>query len=257
MTPTRDEPPFRSDLAVLDPDAELDHTLAEQLESASDAVPIAPDAVAALERAVTARIAAERGPLAWFASRSTPVRVAACGAALIMPAIVQLVFRRRPDLGVIPLPQLGLELALVIAAMAVALLVVLRPLQSSELPARSAYVALAASVAVPLLLSLIPELGEVGASSIHEFWVDVRGCFAYGTLLAAPTLVLLFAADRRRHAVPRLASLAAALGGLCANLALMVHCPIDHPLHLLAGHASVSVVFVGVYALLGRALRTA
>jgi len=51
------------------------------------------------------------------------------------------------------------------------------------------------------------------------------------------------------------AFVAAAAGGLAANLALELHCPIHAPAHLLLGHASVGFALTLVYG--GLVLRRA
>jgi membrane-associated PAP2 superfamily phosphatase len=77
-------------------------------------------------------------------------------------------------------------------------------------------------------------------------------CFTFGTALAAPILILLWALDRQAHRARGLAVLAAAIGGVVGNLALLLHCPITGVGHMLVGHASIGFVLVALYALLFR-----
>jgi len=61
--------------------------------------------------------------------------------------------------------------------------------------------------------------------------------------------------DRGAHAGLGRRLLAAAAAGLAADLALELHCPIDDPGHLLAGHAAVGVALAAACALLRRVPR--
>lgn len=118
-------------------------------------------------------------------------------------------------------------------------------------PTRTRY---ALAVGGGLLLGLAGNLGKhaehpaAGLELAGHSWSRASACFAYGSLFTFAFLVLLWHLDRR----DRLSSVAAAFGalgaGLVGNLALHFHCPITHPWHLLAGHASLLLVWVACYA---------
>jgi hypothetical protein len=258
VTPTRDEPPVRPGPRdpgqEADPDAELDFSLAAMLRPGSKDAPVTPDAIVALERSVTERVASEQGLLGWFASRPTPVRIALCAAAIIAPALAQLALRQRSDLRVYPVALLVVQIALVTFPIVGVLATLLRPLHRTALSNRASILILIGALVAPVLASLVPACADLGSLPVRGFWLDAGACFTYGLLLAIPVLAILFAADRQRHEARRLALTAAGLGGLCANLALVLHCPINQLSHLLAGHASVSGFLVVVYVMLHSAL---
>lgn len=244
MTPTRNEPPAAADDAgALDPDLEA------RLQLAADRERPAPESLDALEQAVVERLMAERGALGWLASRRTTARIAGCAVVLALPAALELLFKRRPDLGVYPIAYLVAQVALVAAAMSLALLVVLRPLHLRDDDARTA-LALALGLGAPALASLVPAIAGMSSSPVpvHAFWASAGSCFRHGVVLAVPALAILYATDRQHHAVGRRALAAAALAGLGSNLALLVHCANNQAAHQLVGHASLGVFFVLVYA---------
>src|SRR5262249_22917368 len=133
-------------------------------------------------------------------------------------------------------------------AIGLTLAVILWPLQRPALPRWVGPLALALSLALPLALCLTP-IHAAGAASLAppDFLRAASGCFRYGLVNGAPLLVLLYAVDRRSQSAWWFPLLGGALGGLAANLALLVHCPVSEPLHLLWGHASVSMVSALVY----------
>jgi hypothetical protein len=100
----------------------------------------------------------------------------------------------------------------------------------------------------------------VGAAFLSPGAVDhppvaAAVCFAIGALAALPVVVVFRLLDRTAARHPARLPLAAAGGGIAANLLLHAHCAIDHPVHLLAGHASVVLAFVGATVLISRATR--
>ncbi len=193
----------------------------------------------------------ERGPAAWLRSQSTLVRMAIPLAAVLLVLLYVLLFKMRPDeASWLPGP-FGVEVALYALLIGSAVTLELRPLERRPLPVwlRPALVALA--LVVPVLLAWAPQANHAplayappGKSFLHMAF----GCFAFGTVLALPALVLLWMVDRVGHRSFRLALLAAAIGGLVGNLALQIHCPVTDPDHLLLGHATIGLVFGGVYA---------
>jgi hypothetical protein len=72
-------------------------------------------------------------------------------------------------------------------------------------------------------------------------------CFAIGGLIAAAVLILGRLLDRGLGT-----AVAAVSAGAAGTLLLHLHCPINHPLHLLLGHATVAIVAIGVGQLLHR-----
>jgi hypothetical protein len=235
---------------LLADEAALGRRLASVPESAEPALGAL---LAELHRAIER----DSGPTAWLRSRTTPFRVAVALAAVALVSAYQLVFARRVDLPVYPAGTLLVSVAAHVLALGLTVAIALRPLQKPAPAAWVGPVAIAAAVLVPVALALRAPVHEnhpvslIGAGS--DFAPLALGCFLYGGMLAVPVLGLLWALDRGEHRSKRAALLAAAFGGLAANLALELHCPSTQLTHLLAGHATIAVVAVMVYAVFGRA----
>ncbi|HEX6271437.1 MAG TPA: hypothetical protein VFZ53_00285, partial [Polyangiaceae bacterium] len=103
------------------------------------------------------------------------------------------------------------------------------------------------AIALPFAFALgsTPTLPHAGVGfAEHAF-----GCFAYGSILALPFLVVVGALDRSARPWPMLLAAFAAAAGLVANAALVLHCGNTEPAHLAAGHATIGVVLAALGAL--------
>jgi hypothetical protein len=107
-----------------------------------------------------------------------------------------------------------------------------------------------ASLAVPIAIALLG-----GSMSAKDGGPAAGfGCFMYGALLALPVVAAFFWLERADRPPAGTFWLVAALSGFTANLVLELHCPSQHLVHLLLGHASVGVVVLAA-ALAFRAAR--
>lgn len=249
--PTRPSPREDGDDRTTDPDVELralDPALARDLEARAH-LESSPAELASLELAVSEDVARDRGLAGWLSSRSTPVRVGLGALVLFGPAVIEYVARRRANYDELPKGWLAVQAGLLTLALLFAIGVVMRPLHRVALARSQMAAAWALGVLIPPAVSLIPIAG-VTAVPPADFWRRALGCFGYGAVLALPALVILYALDRQRHAAWPTALIAAAAGGVCSNFALLLHCPITDPLHVLVGHATLGAFFVLVYLVL-------
>jgi len=196
---------------------------------------------------VQSLIAREGRVIGWLRSRSRGARLALLaivGAAIAGSQLANL----RADFGAYPLARMALAAVLPALAALYAWYAGLRPLHRAP-PRRGAFVGLVvAIVGVPLLLAALPE-ASTGHAASHgglgdELLPRAWACFAYGSVLALPALLLgaLLDRDALRQPLAFLAAIGAP--AVVANLALQLHCPLTHPAHLLLGHAAISVAFV-------------
>lgn len=208
------------------------------------------DASALLD-GVLGSIEKERGFRAWLRSRGTFVRVALPLAAAALVVTFVLLFKLRPDVASWSSVAFGAVVALYALLIGAGIALELRPLGRRPLPGWLRPALASLTLVLPLLLAWIPLAHHAPlayAPPGKSFGQLAFGCFAFGTALALPALVLLWAADRVGHRSFRLAFLAAAIGGLIGNLVLQLHCPITDSAHRLVGHGSIGLVFGAVYA---------
>ncbi len=210
-----------------------------------------------LLESTVARVDGERGLRAWLRCRPTRLRwLIALTVAAVVPLMVALA-SRRPDVGVYP----GFRMALEIAALALAaggmLVVALWPMQRA--PARGRQLALMlAAVVLPILASL-PAAHHADPRSLagagDDLFARAAGCFAYAVVTALPAA--LAARLLRRDASGSTAvELAFAFGAaLVGGLAVYLHCPIVHGVHIWLGHVPVLVPFVAWAAVVALRLR--
>jgi hypothetical protein len=197
----------------------------------------------ALERSV----AKEKGPRAWMRSRSTPVRVA---AAAVVAALVVFVGGRPAPGATIDAPVPWLVVFALAGVACIAILVA--PLGRPRPPSSVRMSLVVSAVALPLGYALgASNAAASGASS--DFAIQAFGCFAYGTLLALPFLLVVLSLDRSERPSSSLLVGFGGAAGLVANVALGLHCPNTELGHLALGHASIggmlAVLGVGLWAL--------
>ena len=190
------------------------------------------------------------GPMEQMASLSTRVRWVLAGSLLFGFVAVVLVSTGRADIAVYPRGRMVLDLVLLLAPLVLALSVSLRPLTRPALPgSRRLLVVGLGIVGVGVLLGL-PMAHALHPASLEGtgdmFIRRARGCFGFGlsfAVLATLGMGLLSRNGAKRWLPGALGVLAAGLMGL---VALYFHCPITHPEHLWAGHATVVLPVLAV-----------
>jgi len=202
--------------------------------------------------AIEGRIAAERG---WRdALRCLPVAVrvlAALAVTLIVPLAV-LAIRPRADLGIYPMRRMVLALALLGIPALIALWLTMRPLFRPRLPRWVTAMVILSAVGFAALVSSLPAAHELHEASLHpsgsggHFVRLAAGCLSMGLVWSLPVLLAFRLVSQK----PWLGVTAYAASGLTGVVALQLHCPIVGPSHLLAGHFSVLLVFLGIIGVL-------
>ena len=225
-------------------DAKLGRSLATQ---ASQAVPF-PDA---FFEQLEARVASETGPRAWLRSRPTKLRALFAVSSVLLIVSLGGIAKPRPDIADYPTAPLALVLALYFVAIVVA--------SSKELtlaPRQSGFGVnpglLIGGLGLPFFVAFLPAT----EASRHFGPAGALSCFAYGVALTVPVALLLWACDRDDKPSLRTVGLSAVALGLSANLVLELHCPNGNVLHLLLGHASIGLAWLGAWFVarrLGRA----
>ncbi len=218
---------------------------ANELESVSNANAGAID-VASLLSQTQLQLSRERGLLAWLRSRQTPLRLALAVSVALLPAAAQLAFSRRHDLGDYPLPRLVLAVVMYLAIVVFATRTLLTPLYR---PKSSRALASAAALAfcLPFILAALAPAYAQPASHVEiqrSFLYQAAVCLRYGTFLSLPCIVLFVAMDRQLARGRLFLTLAASIGGVTGNFALLLHCPNEQPAHQLLGHATVGLVLL-------------
>jgi hypothetical protein len=206
-------------------------------------------------------ILADRTAAGWLRSRTTVVRVSLLLLAVLAVALVQLVWFRRADLELYPTTPFLVVIAAFSLLIGLALAACVRPLHEPRLSQWGLRSLIGGGLVMPLLLHAGEPVHSSHAASIAgsgpELLPRAGACFVYGLLLVLPLLALARAVDRGEHRIGAAALCAGVAGGLTANLALHLHCPITHAGHLLLGHATLVGALVGGYAFYDRmALRS-
>lgn len=205
---------------------------------------------------VQADVARERGPMAMLRSRSQTLRVVAVAALIVLEALLVVGLVPRSDLGIYPLLRHAAFVALLGGMALLAAWQSLRPLQAPALPSWVSRGVVIAGIALPFLLGMMPpeedhhSLGHDGTGSALAKFAFY--CLALGAAMGIAVIALLRATDRGGHGSGARATLAALAGGLAGTLVVHLHCPLNHPFHLLLGHAPVGLLLAASYALLRR-----
>lgn len=192
---------------------------------------------------------AEGRPGDWFRSRSTMVRRCMAIGAFLTICLVFAIVMPPADWALFGAPRVLLGVVALTALFGASMVVATRPLQVPELPRWKVITLAVLSVAATVVLA-VTVAGEPAAGHDHgSFWASVSPCMYMGLLAGIPVYGLARLLDRGTFLAPLLAAAAA---GLVGNVALQIHCPMADPLHNLAGHASVALVFIGGMLLLER-----
>jgi predicted anti-sigma-YlaC factor YlaD len=191
--------------------------------------------------AIQADIAREPAWRARLATLSSTWRWPLAGLALLVPVLLGLL-RHRHNLDAYPLARLALEVGALGALALAACWLWLRPLYKRQPSHRTMLAVLALSLALPwVVASLPPALAEAPAmapgapGALHR----ALSCFGYGTMTAAPVLIIVVGFGRRSGGFPGFALLPAVASALAGIIGLELHCPDASPSHLLAGHAPI------------------
>jgi hypothetical protein len=198
---------------------------------------------------VRADIVRERGARGWLRSRPSWWRTISVAALVAVAVAITAARFARPDLHVYPLRRMLLVMGSYLVLCAWSVREVLRPVQArwrDHLP--GALLALA----IPWALALLPEASRAAVVPLAGHGHD---CVAVG-LLAGWLFILVLRAFGRDDEV-RGARLVWMIGGagVLANAVLVLHCPLDRPMHLLATHAVLGVALAVQYLLVRRWLR--
>jgi len=202
----------------------------------------APDDLTAQLFATETLLAREQGLRAFLRSRSTHVRYALClvlAAALLACELL----RKR-----VLVHELGMGRSLAGLLLLIILALITRsslrspPLEGTAARLRSLFALVA--WALPCVLWFAPEARASGEDfSSSGFALRSLACFGYGSALAAPSFVLLYAFDRDERVSHRVLSLGAGAVAVLSSLILLVHCPSTQLAHVIAGHFSIGLVW--------------
>lgn len=227
-------------------DAELGRSLGRAVEPE-----VEPGALFSL---VEREVAAEVGPRARLRALPTGVRSSSLALLAGLLLVSQLALRPRANLDVYS-PVVFWSVAVLLgAAVSFGALRLLRgpsaPLRSS----RHERLLAPALLAAPVLATLLAPLGSAEAA---EIWGRPAYCFAYGSALTLPVVLLYWSLERRDRPPTSALVAAGALSGTAANLLLHAHCGSAHPGHLLLGHVSIGAGWAAALGLWSRYARAA
>jgi len=201
--------------------------------------------LAALEATVVEDVRAERGPLARVREMPRALRFLMLAALIGLEALFMVTYLRRADWAAYPVWRMvviagGFALvALALAWMA------LRPLYLRPLSPRVERAIFGVAIILPFLVALFPTLPTIKISFFTYPGFTFR-CFAYASCLALFVILLGRILDRGGH-VSRFVSLSASVAGAYTGLlCLQLECPVNDPIHLVTGHATVPIgLFLG------------
>lgn len=193
---------------------------------------------------------AEKRPTFYLKTRSTRARRAiAVGAFLAIGGVTAATWLRE-DFGDYPAWRMGLALGSATILIVASVFMALRPSHLPALPRWKGVGLILLSCVSVLVLASLPA-AEHAAQHEHpmegaSIFAQSMPCMYLGLLFGVPVYVLARLLDRGTSLS---AFLAAAAAGLAGNFVLQLHCPIDHAMHNVLGHASVVVVFLIAVAL--------
>lgn len=228
-------------------DPELESLLAAPAEELPD--------VAELFEGVKAQIdAAEKKPGYAIKTQPTPRRRLMAFIAFAMVILVTLLTGRRPDLGSYPPAMLVLVLGSLGTLFALSAWTALRPIHRPMLAPWKLGLVTGVAVATTLVLALAPGVHDhITLRPDMPLIRHASPCMIYGFVFGLPVYGALRFLDRGSSWSARI--VAACAAGLAGNMVLELHCPMGGSTHLMAGHASVIIAYVGGVFLIEALLR--
>lgn len=214
--------------------------LARRLEEGR-AEPPPPELLAATLASLEAECAGERGVLARLRCLPTTTRrLLVLGLAAALCVAVWLL-TPRPDLATVPMWRSAASIVALGAVCVLALWNALRPLYQAPVSRAVVLGLIVTGIAIPLGLALMPNGAGGGA-------MPAPACFTFGSVLGLPVFLLALMVERS----PKTVAVAAPLlliglgAGMVGNVVLEGHCGDTSQLHLMLGHGSVVLGFLGV-----------
>ena len=219
-----------------------------QLGLALDAWPL--DTPGSAE-AVWAKVEADRGVRATLRRLSTAQRGLLAGLGLLAVLVGILLIKPRPDLSLYPAFRMVYVVSTFTGLLGVGMWVRLRPLHRPPPLPILKLAAVLVLVAMPFVIAGHPqaETGHPMSMLKGPFWPTAWSCFVFGSATGAVILGLLQLVDRRRRSPIVMVVVGAAVMGVAGNLSLQLYCPVTAPSHLLAGHATVGLLWATVLGL--------
>ena len=195
-----------------------------------------------------------RKPSWWqqLAEMSTGARSGAALAVAALPVLLGLL-RHRANLTDYPPGRLAFEMVAMAGLVLTSLWLWLRPLYRPQPSHRMLWTVLALALVLPWAMALYPAALAAPAEHLGSPGElrKAANCFLYGTLTAAPALVLVAGLGRRGEGFPGFALLPAIAAALAGLLGLHLHCPEVSPVHLLLGHAPIALVLPSLLVIVG------
>lgn len=205
---------------------------------------------------VKGSIVGERGGTAWLRALPTRWRQTLAAALVVAVAAVFALFSPRGDLDTYPLLAWVAVLGATAAVLLLAVYYSLLPLHRGAPRRWVVPLLVVLALLVPACSALVPGLAGLHGHDDGKLLAGIVGCMAVGSVLGMPILLMTWALDRGAHGCLGRALLAACGAGLMGNIVLQIHCQCVRPLHVLAGHAVLVVLFVGAYGVVRRLRRT-
>jgi hypothetical protein len=188
---------------------------------------------------------------------STPKRARLIVAVGLALSVMTFLVWQRPDYHLYQSSRMALVLSCFVALAILASWEALRPLSVAPSPTWRR-VLLVLGAVMPFALALMPEAPAVHAANTGgSVFSHAAVCLSIGLGAATPVITLWAWLDRGGISEWAMRGLVAAMGGLYANAMLQLHCPVTQRLHLLLGHAGVTLVLLVALTLLPRLSRAA
>ncbi|HKA90311.1 MAG TPA: hypothetical protein VKE22_21765 [Haliangiales bacterium] len=225
-------------------------TLAASLREAA-ATSLPPDPVAGLDEL----LARERGARGRLRSLPRPHRLGIVAALVAALAAGVLLAAPRADLDTFPRLRLLLAVGGFAALALLSAWHALRPIYLPPAAAWATWTVLGLGLAGPLVWAKLPEVPTMPLKIDGLAPVWMAHCFFLGVVSGGALVLLVRGLDRGGRTGADMALLGAAFGGLVGNVGLLLFCPINFPLHLLLGHATVPIGLILVVGIATRASR--
>lgn len=207
--------------------------------------PLADEIMKSLYSEVEADIARERGPIAWLRSRPTSSRVGLGVGVSVGVVLAVALFSPRSDLSAMPAWRLAVTMGAVGVLFATSVWFGLRPLHRPQAPAWLDPMLVVSALMAMVALAYLPLADPMPHD--HEDWAHALPCMFSGLVLGIPAYIVIRLVDRGGR--PASAFLAASAAALAGNVAISMHCENNSLGHLLRGHVTIGLFFIGVVTL--------